>query len=67
MTCSLHMSLLFDLLIKLLSEMMILFSALMNHRKKVDFDLCERRNFDFWFLTCYSVICEAIESNEGSF
>jgi len=50
MTCSLCMSLLFDLLIKLLSEMMILFSALMNHQKKVDFNLrkCEKfRFFDF--------------------
>jgi len=48
MTCSLHMSLLFNLLIKLLSEMMILFSALMNHQKKVDFDLYKYKKFRFF-------------------
>jgi len=47
MTCSLCMSLLFDLLIKLLSEMMILLSALMNHQKKADFDLRKHEKFQF--------------------
>jgi hypothetical protein len=41
------MSLLFDLLIKLLSEMMILLSALMNHQKKADFDLRKHEKFQF--------------------
>jgi len=47
MTCSLHISLLFDLLIKLLFELMILFSMLMKSRKRVDFDLREREKFRF--------------------
>ena len=47
MTCSLHVSLLFDLSIKLLSELMILSSALMNSRFVVDFDLREREKFRF--------------------
>jgi len=38
-------SLLFDLSIKLLSELMILSSALMNSRFVVDFDLREREKF----------------------
>jgi len=47
MACSLCMSLFFDLLIKLLSELMIFFFALMKSRKRVDFDLRERRKFRF--------------------
>ncbi len=47
MTCSFHVSLLFDLSIKLLSELMILSSALMNSRFVVDFDLRKREKF--WF------------------
>ena len=46
-TCSFRVSLLFDLSIKLLSELMILSSALMNSRFAVDFGLRERRKF--WF------------------
>ncbi len=47
MTCSLHVSLLFDLSIKLLSELMILSSVLMNFRFAVDFGLREREKFQF--------------------
>ncbi len=47
MTCSFHVSLLFDLLIKLLSELMILSSVLMNSRFVVDFDLCKHEKFQF--------------------
>ncbi len=47
MTCSFHVSLLFDLPIKLLSELMILSSVLMNFRFAVDFDLREREKFQF--------------------
>ncbi len=47
MTCSFHVSLLFDLSIKLLSKLMILSSALMNSRFAVDFDLRERKKFRF--------------------
>ena len=47
MTCSFHVSLLFDLSIKLLSKLMILSSALMNFRFVVDFDLREREKFQF--------------------
>ncbi len=47
MTCSFHVSLLFDLSIKLLSELMILSSALMNSRFVIDFDLREREKFRF--------------------
>ncbi len=47
MTCSFHVSLLFDLSIKLLSELMIFSSALMNSRFAVDFDLREREKFHF--------------------
>ncbi len=46
-TCSFRVSLLFDLSIKLLSELMILSSALMNSRFAVDFGLRERGKF--WF------------------
>jgi len=45
MTCSFRVSLLFDLSIKLLSELMILSSALMNSRFAADFDLREREKF----------------------
>ncbi len=53
MTCSFHVSLLFNLSIKLLSELMILSSALMNSRFAVDFGLRKREKFqfsifDFW-------------------
>jgi len=65
MTCSFHVSLLFDLSIKLLSELMILSSALMNSCFAADFGLREREKFRF--LTCDAVTCEAIESNEGLF
>ena len=47
MTCSFHVSLLFNLSINLLSELMILSSALMNSRFVADFDLRERENFQF--------------------
>jgi len=47
MTCSFRVSLLFDLSIKLLSELMILSSALMNSRFAADFDLRERGKFQF--------------------
>ena len=47
MTCSFHVSLLFNLSIKLLSELMILFSVLMNFRFAVDFDLRKREKFRF--------------------
>ena len=47
MTCSFCVSLLFDLSIKLLSELMILSFALMNSRFAVDFDLREREKFQF--------------------
>ena len=47
MTCSFHVSLLFDLSIKLLSELMILSSALMNSRFAADFGLREREKFRF--------------------
>jgi len=47
MTCSFRVSLLFDLSIKLLSELMILSSALMNSRFAVDFGLREREKFQF--------------------
>jgi len=46
-TCSFYVSLLFNLSIKLLSELMILSSALMNSRFAVDFDLREREKFRF--------------------
>ncbi len=46
-TCSFRVSLLFDLSIKLLSELMILSSALMNSRFVVDFGL--RKRGKFWF------------------
>ncbi len=46
-TCSFRVSLLFNLSIKLLSELMILSSALMNSRFAVDFGLREREKF--WF------------------
>jgi len=49
-TCSFHVSLLFNLSVKLLSELMILSSALMNSRFVADFDLCERENFHFSFF-----------------
>jgi len=42
-----HVSLLFDLSIKLLSELMILSSALMNFRFAADFDLRKREKFQF--------------------
>ncbi len=47
MTCSFRVSLLFDLSIKLLSELMIFSSALMNSRFAVDFGLRKRENFQF--------------------
>ncbi len=47
MTCSFHVSLLFDLSIKLLSELMILSSALMKTHFVADFDLREREKFQF--------------------
>ncbi len=47
MTCSFYVSLLFDLSIKLLSELMILSSVLMNSRFAADFDLREREKFRF--------------------
>ena len=47
MTCSFHVSLLFDLSIKLLSELMILSSALMNSRFAADFGLRKREKFRF--------------------
>jgi len=47
MTCFLCMSLLFNLLIKLLSELMILLSVLMKSWKKVDFDLCKCKKSQF--------------------
>jgi len=47
MTCSFHVSLLFDLSIKLLFELMILSSALMNFRFVIDFYLREREKFQF--------------------
>jgi len=47
MTCSFHVSLLFDLLIKLLSELMILSSVLMNFRFVVDFNLHKHENIQF--------------------
>jgi len=47
MTCSFRVSLLFDLSIKLLSELMILSSALMNSRFAADFGLREREKFQF--------------------
>jgi len=47
MTCSFHVSLLFNLSIKLLSELMILSSVLMNFRFAADFDLREREKFRF--------------------
>jgi len=47
MTCSFHVSLLFNLSIKLLSELMILSSALMNSRFVIDFDLHKHENFQF--------------------
>jgi len=50
MTCFLCMSLLFDLLIKLLSELILFFSALMKSWKKVDFDLREHEKFQFSIL-----------------
>ncbi len=46
-TCSFRVSLLFDLSIKLLSELMILSSALMNSRFAADFDLRGRGKFQF--------------------
>ncbi len=47
MTCSFHVSLLFNLSIKLLSELMILFSVLMNFHFAADFGLREREKFRF--------------------
>ncbi len=47
MTCSFHVSLLFDLSIKLLSELMILSSALMNSCFVADFGLRKREKFRF--------------------
>ncbi len=47
MTCSFCVSLLFNLSIKLLSELMILSSALMNSRFAVDFGLRKREKFQF--------------------
>ncbi len=47
MTCSFHVSLLFNLSIKLLFELMILSSALMNSRFVADFDLRKREKFQF--------------------
>jgi len=47
MTCSFRVSLLFDLSIKLLSELMILSSALMNSRFAADFGLRGRGKFQF--------------------
>ncbi len=46
-TCSFHVSLLFNLSVKLLSELMIFSSALMNFRFVVDFDLHKREKFRF--------------------
>ncbi len=56
MTCSLRVSLLFDLSIKLLSELMILSSALMNSRFAADFGLRGREKFYCfcWVSRCYS-------------
>ncbi len=47
MILSFHVSLLFNLSIKLLSELMILSSALMNFRFVIDFDLREHEKFQF--------------------
>ncbi len=47
MTCSFRVSLLFDLSIKLLSELMILSFALMNFCFFADFSLREREKFQF--------------------
>jgi len=47
MTCSFHVSLFFDLSIKLLFELMILSSALIKSRFVADFDLREREKFRF--------------------
>jgi len=47
MTCFFYVSLLFDLSIKLVSELMTFSSALMNSRFVVDFDLRKREKFQF--------------------
>jgi len=55
MTCSLRVSLLFDLSIKLLSELMILSSALMNFRFAADFGLREREKFWLMYYESWSL------------